>query len=307
MADVLGKKLMADCQIEIPKVKGLDDGALTVGRKFLLNCKGPFATQLKPETIKNLKPENLQIQFAEKQSPYSLKILNNQFLTPEDLQLEVTSYTVGPFPAEPLKIKIGEETLELNGVHFEVHTVIEKKDAAVEPYGPVALSMAWPMAVWLAALLLILFISAVVGLRIRRHWQRKSLLEELRQHDSALSPLAEVHKQYRQWRREKSFFYGVMAPTESLPDFLKDLESSLRLFLTRTFKVPALQWNDRLILKDIQKYHPEIYLQWGKDLRRLLAEMSKAREAKNLKSQDVVQLTENFRVLAEKLSKAGGR
>ena len=148
-----------------------------------------------------------------------------------------------------------------------------------------------------------------MGLRLRTYFQRKNLVEELRKHDSALSPLAEVHKAYRQWRREKNFFYDEEASSEQLSDFLKEVDQSFRLYLTRMFKVPALKWKDRLILKDVKKYHPEIYENLGVELRKLMLEMSKAKDAQGLKikglqARDLVQLTENFRVLAEKITKS---
>lgn len=287
---------MAECALQIPKIEGLPDGVITVGRHFILECQGEFP--------KNFKPEIWPIEFAENQNPHSLKILSANFLTPEKLQLEVTSYLPGAQQFQPLKFKSGEEKVDLGKVNFEVQSVIQKQEAQVEPFGPMALAMSWPLTLWLTLGLILVLLATLVGLKLRTYFQRKNLIEDLRKHDSALSPLAEVHKAYRLWRREKAFFYDEEVAAETLSEFQKEVDQAFRLFLTRTFKVPALKWTDRKILKDVKKYHPEIFESDGLELKKLMLEMSKASLAKNLKSRDVVQLTENFRVIAEKISKA---
>ncbi len=287
---------MAECALQIPKVEGLPDGVITVGRKFILDCQGEF-----PKTFK---PEAWPIEFAENQNPHSLKILSSNFISPEKLQLEVTSYLAGNQQFQPLKFKLGEEKVDLGKVNFEVQSVIEKQEAQVEPFGPMVLAMSWPLTLWLSLGLIVVVIATAIGLRLRTYIQRKNLIEDLRKHDSALSPLAEVHKLYRHWRREKSFFYDEESSAEILSEFQKEVDQAFRLFLTRTFKVPALKWTDRKILKDVKKYHPQTFESQGFELKKLMLEMAKASEAKNLKSRDGVQLAENFRVLAERISKA---
>ncbi len=287
---------MAECGLQIPKIEGLPDGVITVGRKFILECQGDFP--------KNFKPEVWPIEFGENQNPHSIKILSANFISPEKLQLEVTSYLPGSQQFQPLKFKLGEEKVDLGKVTFEVQSVIENKEEKVEPFGPVALAMSWPLALWLTLALILVVAGTAIGLRLRTYFQRKNLIEELRKHDSALTPLAEVHKLYRHWRREKSFFYEEEVESAILSEFHKEVDQAFRLFLTRTFKVPALKWTDRKILKDIKKYHTDTFESHGFELKKLMLEMSKAKEAKNLKSRDVVQLTENFRTMAEKIMKA---
>lgn len=291
---------MADCELQIPKVEGLPDQVMTVGRKFILDCKGQFP--------KEFKPESWPIEFAENQNPHSLKILSSNFISPEEVKIEATSYVAGGTEFKNLKLKFStapdSNSVELGPLKFEVQSVIQQQAKPPEPFGPIALSMSWPLVWWFVIAIILLLISGSIGLRIRRAVQRKNLLEDLRKHDSSLTPLAEVHKQYRQWRREKSFFYDQVNPSENLSDFLKEVDQAFRLYLTRAFKVPALKWNDRSVLKDIKKYHPETFEALSLDLKKLMSELAKAKEATNLKSRDMIQLTESFRILSEKLSRS---
>ena len=291
---------MAECELQIPKIEGLPDDVLTVGRKFILDCKGSFPSPFKAEAW--------VIEFGEKQNPHSLKILSSNAISPNEIKMEATSYVAGPTEFKDLKLKYSADkdanSVELGPVQFQVQSVIQQQEKPPEPFGPIALSLNWPLVWWMVLAGLVLLALSFIGLKIRKSTQRKNLLESLRKHDSALTPLAEVHKYYRQWRREKSFFYDSENPAESLSDFLKEVDQIFRLYLTRTFKVPALQWTDRSVLTEIKKYHAGTFETLGLELKKLMIEMAKAKDAKNLKSKDVVQLTENFRVLAEKISKA---
>ena len=206
---------MADCELKIPKLEMLPDGVITVGRKLILDCKGIFP--------KDFKPEAWPIEWAENQNPHSLKILSSNFISPEEVQIEVTSYMAGVIQFQPLKLKLGEEKVDLGKVSFEVQSVIQQQEAPVEPFGPMALAMKWPLALWLTLAFIVIVIMTAMGLRLRTYFQRKNLVEELRKHDSALSPLAEVHKAYRQWRREKNFFYDEEASSEQLSEDRKSV------------------------------------------------------------------------------------
>lgn len=286
---------MAECQLEIPKVKGLEDSTLTVGRLFLLNCKGSF-TRID-------RPEPWRAEWDKEQDPLVLKILSSDFVAVDQLQLVAASYRVGQHQVQNLKIKSGLETLELGPIQFEVKTVIEKKDEQVEPYGPMAATLRWPMALWLSLLVVALFVVFFGFFRWRRYRQRKELLENLRQHDAALPPLAEVHQKYRKWRREKAFFHGAQGTPAEVKETLLEVDKAFRVYLIRAFKIPALQWNDSLILKDLKKRHRPIFDEWHNAIKKYMIELGKAKAAADLKDKDVVQLTEDLRRLAENLEK----
>lgn len=285
---------MANCQVSVPPVQGLEENVLTVGREFYLVCKGQFAG-------KDLSGSAQRV-LEEGQDTYDLKIFETAFLSPEELQIKATSYRAGTHQIENLKLQWGEQVVELGPIQFEVQTVIEKTDQTVEPYGPIALTMSWPLILWIVLGALLIFVLTFFGFRIRRHVQRKALIEELRQHDSALTPLAEVHQKYRRWRREHPFFYGHSASQEELKKFLNEVEHAYRLFLVRVFKIPALKWGVGLILRDLKKYHRGVYDEFKIDIRRYFLELSKAQEAATLQSQDMIQLTEGLRILAEKIT-----
>jgi hypothetical protein len=292
---------MAECQLQIPPVRGLEDNVITVGREFVLDCKGDFS--------KLGDSKEWTINFAENQNTHALKILNSEFVTGDELKLTVTSYTAGPQSFNPLQLKKGDEIIPLGRVDFNVQSVIvQKADQQVEPYGPMAVSLSWPLAFWIYTTILIIAIVTFSGLKILRRLQRKALLESLRRHDSASAPLAEFHQHYRRWRRENLFFHGassVNVEQDHLKNLLTEVNQAFRVFLIREFKVPALQWSDRLILQEFKKYHKSIFELYGNDLRKQFTEVEKAKAAADqIKAQDVVQLTENLRKLAEKMDAA---
>lgn len=295
---------MAECRLEIPKVEGLEDNVLTVGREFFLDCRGEF------QKIERL--DDWKFSFSDPQMSLGLHLLRSEFVTKENIKFVVTSYRPGPHSFSPLQLKKSEDVIDLGKVNFEVQSVIQAQEATVEPFGPMAIGMGWPMKIWAALGLIVVLLAVLVFVKLRRHMQKKTLLEELSRHDSSATPLAEVHQHYRKWRREHAFFYSpdLNPPPVEINQVLAEVNQAFRIYLIRAFKIPALQWSDRLILRELKKYHRVVYDLHGKNINKFLIEIEKAKTAgEKLKDQDVVQLTENLRILAESLdaSKKGDK
>lgn len=293
---------MAECQVQIPSVEGLEDHVLTVGREFVLDCHGDFS--------KLTDPAEWSVQLTEKQDPLSIKILRIEGKTAGEAKFVVTSYRVGSHNFEPLEVKGGQEKINLGKVAFQVESVLGKENIVQEPYGPMAAKMSFPVAFWLAAGLIAASVIAVIYLKVRRYNERRALLEQLSRHDSPVSPLSEIHQNYRRWRRQHAFYYlkDADASRTELMQVLGEVDHAFRVYLIRSFKIPALQWSNRLILKEMKKYHRLVYKDFGQELKKYIIEIDKAKEAADrLKSQDLVQLTENLRLLIEKIERRGAQ
>lgn len=291
------------CKTEIPAVPGLNDNELTVGREFFLVCEGEFSRSLKQEKLHFV---------LEPQNKYILKLLNFEFRSLTQADLKVTSYQAGRIQFENLTLTDGEQTLSLGPLQFDVQSVLPKQELGsvqqqkIEPFGPLGpVTMSVPMLYWtiLASVLGLLCLIFVV--RILRGVQRRNMRARLREHDSAMTPLAQFHQNFRRLQRHNSVFFGDTAvEAVHIPQCLEESHAFFRLFLTRRFQVPAMEWGDRLILKEIKKYHPEIFKDHSEELKTLFKEYSRALVDKaNLKETDVLNIANHTRVLVEKLAR----
>lgn len=291
------------CKTEIPSIEGLKENEVTVGREFFLACEGDFPKDLVQEKLSFvLKPEQ----------KYSIQLLNFEFRSPTKADIKVTAYKAGNIQFQDLQVTDGSQTLSLGPVQYVVQTVIQQPQSGPgqqpvkqEPYGPIGpASMSVPM-------LYVAILAAVVGLvilifagKIYRIVQRRNMLERLKEHDSALSPLAQFHQNLRRLQRTNTVFFGGKAEKADIKECLDETYKMLNLFLTRTYQVPAMEWSHRLVLKDIRKYHPHVYLEHASDLESLFKEYDRGiQDKENLKEEDVLMITKHCRLLVEKMER----
>lgn len=289
------------CKTEIPSVEGLNDNELTVGREFLLVCDGEFPRSLDLEKLHFvLKPEE----------KYQIKLLGFELRSLTQADIKATTYKAGNFQYQDLQLTDGTETLSLGPIQYVVQSVLPKQEPGqapvkVEPYGPIGpASLGVPMLYWaLLAGAVILVLLAFVA-RIYRSIQRRNMLARLKEHDSAMAPLAQFHQSFRRLQRANTVFFGGAAEKEHIKQCLEETHRMLRLFLTRRYQVPAMEWSDRLILKDLKKYYPKVSHEYGDELKKLLNEYARGFQDKaNLKEQDVLNIATNTRLLIEKLER----
>lgn len=283
------------CQVDIPEIKGLNDREITVGRIFLLNCKG--------EWPKNLVVEKLQLKIAET-AKYQIHLLGFEFRSGEEADLKVTAYKAGPVKLQNLQLTDGSQTLDLGPVQYEVASVLEKPQEGqpkVEAFGPMGpASIPIPLSYFLIVALIAAALGLLIGRKIYRFSQRRRLLAKLRQHDSALAPVQQFHQNLRALRRQSPIFFGAAVERNDIDQAFESLNQMFRLFLIRELRVPAMEWSDKLILKDIKRYYAAVYREMGLPLKKLLNEFSLAqRNRETLSAQDILVLTEQCRKLVE--------
>jgi hypothetical protein len=285
------------CKVDIPAVTGLQDSQLTVGREFFLNCSGDW-----PRTFK---PDYARLEPVAEGAKYELKLLGFEFRTPTEADLKVTSYLAGPHRFPNLVVTDGALRVELGNVQFQVQSVLPTDGEKVEPYGPIGpAQIPIPLLYWLFLLGVLLFVAGFVGLRIWRYQQRKAMLERLKKHDLALSPIQQFHQSMRRLQRENPAFYGKEATPEELRAGVDELVRMFKVYLSRRLRVPAFEWNERLVLNDIRRYHRALFEESSKKIRDLFEEFKKAGVAsQSLKSRDVIQLSETLRKTLEGLER----
>jgi hypothetical protein len=293
--------MQIQCNLDIPKVSGLEEGQLTVGREFYLTCKGDWPKTLKQENLKFVGDENLK---------YQIKLLGFEFRSPEEADIKVTSYIAGKYQFPKLDLSDGQQTVELGPLQFEVVSVLPaqgaqaqgaQEQAKVEPYGPFGpATIAVPALYWLVLFGSIAFVAVLVWLKIWRYNQRREMLLRLKEHDAAMSPLMEFHQNMRRLQRANAVFYGKEATEQELREGMTELSRMFKIFVSRRLRVPAFEWNERLIVKDIRKYHPTVYEAYSKRIHDLFSEFKKAESAgAKLHAKDVSQLAETLRKTLE--------
>ncbi|MCX7979249.1 MAG: hypothetical protein N2578_09625 [Bdellovibrionaceae bacterium] len=280
------------CEPIIPKIQGLDDDILTVGRKFILRCQGEISFPREGE-VSLITPEN---------PPHTLDLLSTHILESGGVDLEVASYRVGEHQIKSPILRLGDQEYKLKPISFQVVSVIEKRDEVIEPYGafgPFSLPLPWGLI--LALVFLFLSLSLVFFWTIRRRIERKRIEEKLRQHDSALSPLQEFFSGWRRLQRENEVYHGGLADAAQTRNIFDELRRMVLVFLTRRFRIPAFEWTSKVILRQIRGLDRKGFRTWGQDLNILLREIDRASSTPDLSAQDVVKLTEQARRCVEKI------
>lgn len=302
------------CKIEIPQVQGLQDNELTVGREFLFICDGEFPKDLKQDKLEFVKTPEMK---------YQIKLLGFEFRSSTQADIKATSYVVGPLRLPQLQLTDGNYTLNLGDQAFTLVTVLTPPQAAPtntppadknkqtqtaaqqQPFpamGPMNIPV--PSLYWTILAVIVGGVFISLGYKVFRVIQRKNMLEKLKQYESVQTPEQQYHASYRKLQRTSPIFYDQVINTEDVQVVVRDTMTFFKTYLTRKYQVPALDWNDKLILRDIKKYHPKVYEEHQKDLEKILKEYSLALKEQNKLTQvDAKNLANNSRSLVEKLER----
>ncbi len=298
---------MADiqCQLEIPKEKGEDTAALTVGKVFVLNCEGPW-------------PESFKADAAElrldKENQYKLKLLSLQFESPTQAKLLVTSYKTGEHHLKAVQIVDADHSVVLGDFSFAVNSVMNPQEPAKEPLGPVGpLGLSLPIWYPLSILAAVLALVFLVGFRWYLRRQKRKLLEQMRLSEYVQEPLFQFYQTARRLQRGFGFFSGQPLQPDEASQFVKEIDQAYKIYLARKFQVPTFAWKERRILSDLRQNFPEFYQVFRLEIRKALAELSRAMKAGGtMNEKDCQQLFELLRKQVDQIeswqkSKGGER
>lgn len=290
------------CQVEVPAVSGLPDGEITVGRKYVITCEGPFPRDIEPEKVQlKLPPDN----------KYDLKLFSFEFRSLSTVDLSVTSYRASTGEL-PLILQYGDKELNLGIIKHTVKSVLPPQDPQAQqqpeqqqPYpsmGPATLPV--PPLYWALLLGVIACLGTYVYFKVLRHVQRKNMIESLKEYDNALTPVNQFYHNLRRLQRENSAFAGVKASPEDIATAIRALVWMWQLYLTREFKIPADKWNDSLVLKNLKKYNRNIYSEFAPDFKKIFKEVKNFQvEGTKFDETDVQNFAKQARFLIEKVER----
>jgi hypothetical protein len=301
-----------ECKLEIPKVQGLTDNEMTVGREALLICEGEFPKDI----LTVIHTEKLHF-VQSKDQDHLLKILQARFDSPSKLFIKMTSYRVGPQNWPELILTDDTVSLNLGTFNLQVASVMKKPDSSGNsgeqsgqqsenpkaPFGPMGpMDLNYPQIYYILFWSLLAALLAGLGYRIFRRNQRQKMINRLKEHDSALSPVMQFHQNMRRLQRSNAAFFGGEKSHQDIDVATDELRKMFLLYLTRKFQIPALEWGPRIILKDVKNHHRVFYKSVGSEMKGLLKEYEHAgsNKAKVLAS-DVINLAKRTRELVEKM------
>jgi hypothetical protein len=320
-----------------------DAEALTVGKKFTMECLGPSVV---------LNGEKLELKLQDEEK-YALKVLEVHGLSQSSVKLVVTSYKAGVIRlANPL-LTDGEASVGLGEVQFKVESVIKPPTGstppkepskggpgglsvpggpptvdssggssapqqssgevkAFPPWGPLQIN--WPSYVWLLLACVIIICSWSLFCLIRAQVRTKRFFIELKKHNSALSPLHQFNKELRVLARN----YNLGAESagwsaQKAVECLKELDLCFRWYIAREFLLPVIDLSPVKIVNMMAKHNARLDREIGRDLLIALKEITRAKldkvsgqssKASQVSNADVMQLVELCRKLADSMAKA---
>ncbi|MGE0763163.1 MAG: hypothetical protein AB7N80_07795 [Bdellovibrionales bacterium] len=285
-----------DCKIAKAN-DGPDLNQLTVGAKFLLNCSGP---SIPPWTA--VPP----LAFATPEDSFTLQVLKVNKADANSAELVVTGYKAGEYSGL-VAIGVGANQVRVHDLKWRIETVVQPQQGQppkpFPPFGPLVIH--WPWWLWTGIGLFIFLVGALTWWRVQRYRARQRLLEKIQAKASVLSPYAQLHKELRALLRR---YEGVsMADDNHKPeDYAQGLNESFRQYISRELLVPAAEWSDAAVIRDIRKRHKMLYKKSGAEIYSVLRELKRARASKRLSFIDCHQLHEMSRRTAEKIERSKG-
>lgn len=282
------------CALE-PSPGGPSLESMTVGDQVLLKCGGVSIEPIEGMPI---------IEFVEEALKYTLHPLAVLKSESNNLELVVTGYKPGQFEVPHFFLKGANQMVRVENLKWSVQSVIEQqsREQPKEPYGPFGpWEIGWPYWLFGGAGGLLVLVSLMVYLIWKKRRDRRRLIERLELKSTALSPFNQFNKELRQAYRA---FQRKSQEQERQKVFISSVNQQLRLYLSREFIIPAMDWSTRATLKDLKRRHRRIYKLVGADLKQAFIELEKAEGAGEISLYDGEQLLEMVRRSGEMVHQA---
>jgi hypothetical protein len=254
----------ADCQVEIPAVKGLDNAPINVGRHINLNC-----------TSSDIEPN---FSFKDAYFKTDESTVNNFKLfsvKPSDggkFQIDFTFYTVGKQQISQMILTDGVNEINLNTpTEVNVETVIKPtaEGKPPEPFGAIIpMTISTPLYYYM--IVLVVLISAVIFFvfRLRRLSYYRNLKTKLKAYASPTAPDMQ--------------FYKSIRAAEKLNFPIDKLEAAFKLYNLRAYELPIFDLSHERSMNYFKRNYPQ-YKTTRLVLHKLLGEF----EELSKKSQDL--------------------
>jgi hypothetical protein len=275
-----------NCQIDLQGYSA--QKLLTVGDKFVLECDGPLGLPFK-DNVRFLLKDDSQYIIHKLQMPES---------TETHFKFIVTSYRTGEHKDIALVLSDGVTTATTNPLSWTVSSILKpgEEQKMVPSQGPFLLS--YPLSLWLTLAAVVLGIMGLIGFVVYRRRQRKLMKAQLEKFTTMLPPFSQFSKDMRQTIKKLDDPKAeVMAK-----DIVVKMNEDLRLYLVRELMVPAHEYSDSAVLKEIRRDHRDLYDFCRADLKKVLSEFTKATaHLDKVSARDCEDLSVLSRKMAEKI------
>lgn len=228
-----------NCKLNIPKVEGLEDQLLTVGRQFTLACDGAWDKQF-DFTKAQLMADGLQPEMAQ--------VFQAQAVDLAGFEVDATLYVAAKIPAASFKLKDGTIEILLNTPELQIQSVLpppqqgsaQTQQEPPKPYGFLLGDMAWPQIYFIIAAVFVIFIVgfSMLTMSRRRYWRK--LENDLRNYDSPMTPEGQAYRQLRQL--EKNGY-----------DFV-EFKRLIYLYILRRYQTPIFELKQNNSKRKLNSY-----------------------------------------------------
>ncbi|MEQ1722218.1 MAG: hypothetical protein ABL930_03520 [Pseudobdellovibrio sp.] len=254
----------ADCQLEIPPVKGLSDTPINVGRHINLNCA---STDIEPNF--SFKDAHFK---TDESTVNNLKVFSVKPSDGGKFSIDFTFYTVGKHQINQMILTDGVNEINLSALsEVNVETVI-KPDAEgkpPEPFGAI-LPITISTPAYYFIILLAVVISAIIFFifRFKRIAYYRNLKSKLKMYASPVEPDMQ--------------FYKSIRLSEKINYPIDKLEAAFKLYNLRAYQIPIFDLPNDRAMKYFKRNYPQ-YKNTRLVLHKLLGEFEELhKKSKNL-------------------------
>lgn len=296
------KPLVWNCKVSPLDNQSKEVKDITVGQKVGLICQG--------DALKEVLEQPLSILELNEEDKYKAKVLETRSVGIDRADLVATSYKPGDHSKAKLALKgkNGQVQIQIDGL--SVKTVIEQKPGLMQqpqqqkPYG-VVMPIEQQLPTWYYIFWTVLAL-AILGFIIRKSmkfYQRRQLLENMEQFKSALGAYGQFNKDIRHRYKVISVTKAENLTTEKAHEFLAKIKEDFDMYLVRELTIPAHIWGRKEIIGEVKKRHPKLYKKHGTALIKILQELEKSLNAKQLGLKDCEQMVEMARKVSGSIHK----
>ncbi|NQZ01043.1 MAG: hypothetical protein HRT45_10305 [Bdellovibrionales bacterium] len=274
---------------------------LYVGDKYLVHCQGEF--------VEGFATEQAAAAYLNEAQTYTIHILKMRTFENKEFWAEATSYKPGEHKFDGVIVSDGLQRIALTGEQPVVVKSALAERPQVEAMNPNAqkimlmgpFPLALPIWLWIAIFVVVFGLVGLIWRTVAMRMQKRRLLEELAKHNTALTSYNQFHKEIRTHIRNHT---GPTATNSTPTQYVRDLDSSFRMFLVREFLIPAMEWKTSTVMGELKGRHKKTYRYAGPQVRKLLVEFDRAKDAgEKMRYQDCEQLIEMSRRVVNQIKK----
>lgn len=240
-----------NCEMTIPPIEGLKDGAMSVGRHVLLNCKSdapisPSQFDFTKAQFKLSEAETNKLKLFTVLTDAPKEAVSGGELQVSQAAIDMTFYYTGPQNISQLVLTDGVNELQLAGPSLNVESVIQPSQDGKppEPFGPIApIPISIPAAYFMYAVGVIVLFLAYSIFKAQRLAYYRRLKNKLAQYTSPTAPDTQFYKAIRS------------AEKKNYP--LADLEKAFKLYNLRAYSLPMFDLTNEKVIRYFKRNYPQ--------------------------------------------------